>query len=479
MVDVEVTLNNSGESITYRGYVINSCDNSKVYDGTWSPTSATGMTVNASESNITITHNNTSTSDVSSTFTWTSSKVSGCSKTLKVTAKGKTATYVWYISTDNGSTWSESSGFNITLYKNDNNNYGVEGFVLIAHCTGSDMSDCASTFTIKNTTNITSSRSWGLSDLRGSSSSNNVFLRTDSGLVDDLKNSDTGTYTISGEIVSSLDGSSFPVTVNYEVTKKEYIIIFKKNDLTIESVESKPMPKIYTFDVYYRPKDSFEEQSASGIIMSVSSSSTYYTPTFKFTSNTVTLAQNISDGDVIPDDIEFDVKVCIKPSDVSSNICNSLPVHFINKSPIVSEKISVTIKWSISCSNNLMLYQNNTSIDVDLNNEVNSSNTSGSITKTYISGTTSTNISINFSMKGAGYSGNNNYKGKKVITAISCNSIMDPSSKSGTYTGCCLSETGAYIMFTNGGINCTSTFNNVAISDGDTIFIDINLGIGV
>ena len=31
--------------------------------------------------------------------------------------------YVWYISTDNGSTWSESSGFNITLYKNDNNNY--------------------------------------------------------------------------------------------------------------------------------------------------------------------------------------------------------------------------------------------------------------------------------------------------------------------------------------------------------------------
>lgn len=264
-----------------------------------------------------------------------------------------------------------------------------------------------------------------------------------------------------------------------EVIEKEYIIIFKKNELTIESVESKPMPKIYTFDVYYRPKDSFEEQSASGIIRSVSSSSTYYTPTFKFTSNTVTLAQNISDGDVIPDDIEFDVKVCIKPSDASSNICNSLPVHFINKSPIVSEKISVTIKWSISCSNNLMLYQNNTSIDVDLNNEVNSSNTSGSITKTYISGTTSTNISINFSMKGAGYSGNNNYKGKKVITAISCNSIMDPSSKSGTYTGCCLSETGEYIMFTNGGINCTSTFNNVAISDGDTIFIDINLGIEV
>ena len=88
MADVEVTLNNSGESVTYRGYVINLCDNSKVNDGSWSPTSATGMTVNASESNITITHNNTSTSDASSTFTWTSSKVSGCSKTLKVTVLG-------------------------------------------------------------------------------------------------------------------------------------------------------------------------------------------------------------------------------------------------------------------------------------------------------------------------------------------------------------------------------------------------------
>lgn len=88
MADVEVTLNNSGESVTYRGYVINLCDNSKVDDGSWSPTSATGMIVNASEANITITHNNTSASDASSTFTWTSSLVSGCTKTLSVTAKG-------------------------------------------------------------------------------------------------------------------------------------------------------------------------------------------------------------------------------------------------------------------------------------------------------------------------------------------------------------------------------------------------------
>lgn len=382
--------------------------------------------------------------------------------------------YAWYISTDNGSTWSKSSAYSITITVN--NNFSGGEFVRVAYCT-ENMDDCVDSYTIRNGNNFTLSKIWELSDLN-SSGNNCAVFSTNSTLTNDLKNSNEGTYHISGDIVSSL-GDNFPINVYYKVTKKEYIIIFKKNDLTIESVESKPMPKIYTFDVYYKESNSSTEQSASGIIMSVSSSSTYYTPTFKFTSNTVTLAQNISDGDIIPDDIEFDVKVCIKPSDASSNICNSLPVHFINKSPIVSEKISVTIKWSISCSNNLMLYQNNTSIDVDLNNEVNSSNTSGSITKEYISSKTSTNISIKFSMKGAGYSGNNNYNGKKVITAISCNSIMDPSSKSGTYTGCCLGKTGAYVMFTNGGINCTSTFNNVAISDGDTIFIDINLGIGV
>ena len=381
--------------------------------------------------------------------------------------------YKWYTSTDSGSTWSESIAYNITITVN--NNFSGGEFVRVAYCT-ENRDDCADSYTIRNGNNITLDRTWELSDLR-SSEINCAIFRTDSSLTTDLKNSSNGTYHISGDIVSSL-GSNFPINVYYEVVEKEYVIIFKKNDLTIESVESKPMPIKYTFDVYYKESNSSTEQSASGIIMSVSSSSKYYTPTFKFTSNTVTLAQNISDGDVIPDDIEFDVKVCIKPSDASSNICNSLPVHFIKKSPIVSEKISVTINWSISYPNDLMLYQNNTSIDVDLNNEVNSSNTSGSITKEYTSSTTSINISVNFSMKGAGHSGFIGYKGKKVITAISCNSIMDPSSNSGTYNGCCLGETGAYTMFTNGGINCTSTFNNVAISDGDTIFIDINLGVG-
>lgn len=90
MADVNVTLNKSGDSVTYEGYVLNACSNNdQVSDGSWSPTSnQTGMTVSASGSSITITNSNTSSSDASSIFTWTSSKLSNCSKTLSVTAKG-------------------------------------------------------------------------------------------------------------------------------------------------------------------------------------------------------------------------------------------------------------------------------------------------------------------------------------------------------------------------------------------------------
>lgn len=217
MADVEVTLNNSGESITYRGYVINSCDNSKVDDGSWSPTSATGMTVNASEANITITHNNTSTSDASSTFTWTSSKVSGCSKTLKVTAKGKTATYVWYISTNGGSSWSKSSAYSITITVN--NNFSGGEFVRVAYCT-KNMNDCVDSYTIRNGNNFTLSKIWELSDLN-SSGNNCAVFSTNSTLTNDLKNSNEGTYHISGDIVSSL-GDNFPINVYYEVGKNAW-----------------------------------------------------------------------------------------------------------------------------------------------------------------------------------------------------------------------------------------------------------------
>lgn len=220
MADIEVTLNNSGESVTYRGYVINSCDNSKVDDGSWSPTSATGMTVNASEANITITHNNTSTSDASSTFTWTSSKVSGCSKTLKVTAKGKTVTYEWTISTDGGYTWTTSSGYSTTIIVN--NNFSGGEFVSVAYCPKNSVIDnkCAESFTVRNGNNFTLSKIWELSDLKNSGNTCATFI-TPSGLVTDLKNSSEGTYTISGDIISSL-GSNFPINVTYEVGKNAW-----------------------------------------------------------------------------------------------------------------------------------------------------------------------------------------------------------------------------------------------------------------
>ena len=97
MADVEVTLNHSenyssSTAKKYRGYVINSCDNSKVDDGTWSPSSYDGIGVSIDKNKITVWNTNTTGSSVSNTFTWTSSKVSGCTKTLSVTVPGAVVT---------------------------------------------------------------------------------------------------------------------------------------------------------------------------------------------------------------------------------------------------------------------------------------------------------------------------------------------------------------------------------------------------
>ena len=97
MADIEVTLNHSenySESTAkkYRGYVINLCDNSHVDDGTWAVTSNsyTGYKINSNK--IDVWNINTTSSDKSATFTWTSSKVDGCTKTLKVTVPGAVVT---------------------------------------------------------------------------------------------------------------------------------------------------------------------------------------------------------------------------------------------------------------------------------------------------------------------------------------------------------------------------------------------------
>ena len=97
MADVEVTLNHSenyssSTAKTYRGYVINLCDDSHVDDGTWSPSSYDGIGVSIDENKITIWNTNTTGSSVSNIFTWTSYLVSGCTKTLSVTVPGAVVT---------------------------------------------------------------------------------------------------------------------------------------------------------------------------------------------------------------------------------------------------------------------------------------------------------------------------------------------------------------------------------------------------
>ena len=263
------------------------------------------------------------------------------------------------------------------------------------------------------------------------------------------------------------------ITLGYGETS-EYIIIFKKNNSTIESVELNQA--MYTFDVYYRPKNSFEEQSASGIITSVSSSSTYFAATFN--GNRVRLTQNIGDkGDVVPDDIEFDVRVCIKPSDASSDICNSLPVHFTGISSGGGSSKSITINWSVSYPDGLMIYNYNTSIDVGLTNYVNSDATSGSVSEDFAYNVTSRNISVNFSLRTAGYSGHNEnkYKNKSVNVSITCSGFIGgSSSSSGNGKGCCLSDSGVAVELLP-RINLTSNFDNVIITDGAVINIGIKL----
>ena len=121
-----------------------------------------------------------------------------------------------------------------------------------------------------------------------------------------------------------------------------------------------------------------------------------------------------------------------------------------------------------------MLYNNNTSIDVGSTNKVNSSDTSGSTTVD-LNSESNLNMSVNFSMPGAGYAGL--VSKKTVRTAIICNSIMNPTSSSGTFDGCCIGDGGAYTLFSNGGIDCTVNFNNIAVSDGDVININIRLNV--
>ena len=476
MADIEVTLNHSenySESTAkkYRGYVINLCDNSHVDDGTWAVTSNsyTGYKINSNK--IDVWNINTTSSDKSSTFTWTSSKVSGCTKTLSVTVPGAVVTL------KSGNTeivvtakYDKSGTVYNTIYEDEFLiNGSSEGIVTtLSVLTGETITTC----------NGDMDRYWNNYIPSTSNTNNMMFAFTDGlnthliGCSNDYNSS--GSFTINLKYYDREMKISFPVTFNLTYKVTQYIIIFKKNNSTIESVELNQA--MYTFDVYYRPKNSFKEQSASGIITSVSSSSTYFTATFN--GNRVILTQNIGDkGDVVPDDIEFDVRVCIKPSDASSDICNSLPVHFKdNSSPGVSPK-SITINWSVSYPDGLMIYNYNTSIDVGLTNYVNSDATSGSVSEDFAYNVTSINISVNFSLRTAGYSGHNEdkYKNKSVNVSIFCSGFIGgSSSSSGNGKGCCLGDSGVAVELIP-RINLTSNFDNVSITDGAVINIDIKL----
>ena len=477
MADVEVTLNHSenyssSTAKTYRGYVINLCDDSHVDDGTWSPSTYDGIGVSIDENKINVWNTNITGSSVSNTFTWTSSKVSGCTKTLKVTVPGAVVT----LKSGNTeivvtATYDNSGIVYNTSYEDEFLiNGSSEGIVTtLSVLTGETITTC----------NGDMDRYWS-NYIQSTSNTNKMNFGFNHGLnthligCSDNYNS-SGSYTINLKYYDREMTISFPVTFNLTYNGlSEYVIIFKKGELPIEFIESKLMPTRYTFDVYYRPKDSFEEQSASGIITSVSSSSTYYTATF--IGNTITLAQKIgSIGDVFPDDIEFDVNVCIKPSNASSDICNSLPVHFTKESSGGSSK-SITINWSVSYPDGLMIYNYNTSIDVGLTNYVNSDATSGSIPIDFAPYITSRDISVNFSLQSAGYLGSleNKYKGKSVKVLIDCSGFMMASSSSGNNTGCCLSSSGTAVMLTP-TVDFTSNFDNVSITDGLVINIDIKL----
>lgn len=89
MADKSITLSQSeNSSSTGRKFTayVTGC-NTKYYEGSWAvPNSYTGIGVSIDSTYITLWNTNSTNSDVKYTFTWTSSKLSTCKKTLEVTA---------------------------------------------------------------------------------------------------------------------------------------------------------------------------------------------------------------------------------------------------------------------------------------------------------------------------------------------------------------------------------------------------------
>ena len=502
--------------------VINLCDNTTYYGSTtWSVTNnggLTGLTVGGSPvKGVTLSTNNSKYLVITNTYTGTASdpeitvKASSnlvscdtnntCKITLRRACQRQYVIFEVEINDDSKGYVSSVGGFNDLKYGKNSEEISSAGLVWLNDIGinyPKDSSGNIQTYKILGNCSITldpgNKLYFDFNDISVKLSlKNNVQNIVVNGEVKYKFNDDNYTTldSLSSDIYTYSSTSDYPINItgcNYKTTKlhdlmdglktlhirhvinlkyddvtateEEYVIIFKKNGSTITS--GTMTGTNYTFDVYYKASNSSTEQSASGIIVSTSSSNSNVTTSYS--GNTVTVKANLGVTG------SFDINVCIKPSGASSNICGDLSLT--HDTPVIENK-KVTIEWAIS-HGYIMLYNNNTSINANSSNIVNSSGTSGSATLN-LPHESKLSMSVSFSMPGAGYSGVTSKK--TVKTRISCNDTMNPSSSSGTFDGCCLSSSGAYTLFSNGGIDFTVNFNDIIVSDGDTIFVDINLGV--
>lgn len=302
MADIEVTLNRSenySESTakTYRGYVINLCDDSHIDDGTWDVTSIsyTGYKINSNK--IDVWNVNTTSSDKSSTFTWTSSKVDGCTKTLKVTVPGAVVTLksgnteiVVTATYDNSGTVYNTSYEDEFLI-----NGSSEGIVTtLSVLTGETITTC----------NGDMDRYWS-NHISSTSNTNKMNFAFNNGLnthlidcSDDYNSS--GSYTINLKYYDREMTISFPVTfnlthlANYKFYKHESTLVeisSASETYTIDNNHTYSLNDIIRGGYYYACAESSTDNSISASLLNVSNFSSNNS---NFTSSSLAINDNDS-----------------------------------------------------------------------------------------------------------------------------------------------------------------------------------------
>ena len=312
MADVEITLNNSGESVTYRGYVIDSCNNdSKVDNGSWSPTyTATGVNFSINSNKITVWNTNTSTSSVSATFTWTSSLVSGCTKTLKVTVLGS-ANYKFYhkefFSLEEISNWSQS--YTINNYHTYSLNEIIEGQNFSCAESPNDNSVSASLLTVSNfssnNSNFTSS-SLAINDDDDPSGFFYIGIKCNTNSLVNLFNGNSA-FSATMTFDLSYSNASIPVTINIIKNKVEttqsYGISIKYTMSDTKSVAIRGTLASTTFSLDKNNKSASTQKQAGSYKLNIQTlditvNATFagkYLGLFKTEDNITTLLTDIAD----------------------------------------------------------------------------------------------------------------------------------------------------------------------------------------